>query len=114
MSSALDIARAYAVRGWNPVPLLWKTKKPIDAGWPTRVITAANVDRFFNSKQMNVGVVLGPSSHGLVDLDLDCDEAAVIAPAVLPPTKAIFGRASARGSHRLYYHPTLAATVDRV
>jgi hypothetical protein len=40
-------------------------------------------------------------------------EAIVIAPAVLPPTKAIFGRASARGSHRLYYHQSLAATAGK-
>ena len=113
MSTTLEVARSYVARGWNPLPLPHKQKKPVDVGWQTRTITAADVDRHFNSKPMNIGIVLGPSSHGLVDLDLDCEEAIAIAPAVLPPTKAIFGRASARGSHRLYYHPTLAATIDK-
>jgi Bifunctional DNA primase/polymerase, N-terminal len=112
-SSALDVAPGYALRGWNPVPLPFRTKKPIDQGWQDRTITAEDVDQFFNSKPMNIGVILGPTSHGLTDVDLDCDEAIAIAPALLPPTKAIFGRASARGSHRLYYHPTLAATVGK-
>jgi hypothetical protein len=112
--TALDIAIAYAERGWNPLPLPHRQKRPTDVGWQHRVITTLDAGLFFNSKAMNIGVVLGPSSHGLVDVDLDCDEAITIAPAVMPPTKAIFGRASARGSHRLYYHPTLAASVDRV
>ena len=102
-SSALDIARAYVTRSppWNPVPVPYKKKGPTARKWQDRVITAENVEQFFNAKPMNIGIVLGPTSHGLVDLDLDCPEAIAIAPALLPPTKAIFGRASARGSHRL-------------
>jgi hypothetical protein len=51
----------------------------------------------------NVGIVLGPSSQGLTDVDLDCVEAIAIAPYILPRTEAIFGRASKRASHWLYY-----------
>ena len=43
-----------------------------------------------------------PSSGLVVDLDLDSDEARLLAPAVLPPTGAIFGRPSAPASHWLY------------
>lgn len=112
--TALDVATGYVAKGWNPVPLPFKQKRPVDVGWQhRRIATRADVERYFDGKQMNIGAVLGPSSHGLTDVDLDCDEAIVIAPAVLPPTKAIFGRASARASHRLYYHPTLATTVDK-
>jgi Bifunctional DNA primase/polymerase, N-terminal len=58
---------------------------------------------YFNGGQMNIGVMLGPSSHGLTDVDLDCDQARAIAPYILPRTGAIFGRASSRAAHRLYY-----------
>jgi putative DNA primase/helicase len=95
------------------VPLPFKAKRPIDDGWQNRVIGQTNVSDFFNGEPMNIGVVLGSTSGGLVDIDLDCAEAIVIAPAVLPPTKAIFGRASARSSHRLYYHPTLEVKLDQ-
>jgi putative DNA primase/helicase len=51
----------------------------------------------------NVGVILGPSSRGLTDVDLDSPEAIAIAPYLLPRTKAIFGRKSKRASHYLFY-----------
>src|SRR5262249_19306918 len=59
-----------------------------------------------------IGVVLGPSSHGLTDIDLDCTEAIRIAPYVLPQTAARFGRTSKRESHRLYY-TDLALAADK-
>ena len=70
--------------------------------------------RYFNGKHMNIGVVLGPSSRGLTDVDLDCSEARAIAPYILPPTKAIFGRTSERAAHWLYQtnlHTTLEKAV---
>jgi hypothetical protein len=48
-------------------------------------------------------VQLGPKSNGLRDIDLDCWEAIALAPYLLPKTEAIFGRASKRQSHWLYY-----------
>jgi hypothetical protein len=110
--TALDVARTYVQRGWNPLPLPHKQKKPTDAGWQHRVIGPADVDQFFNSKPMNVGVMLGPSSHGLTDIDLDCPEALALAPWILPKTGAIFGRASARASHWLYA-TSLAGKIDK-
>jgi len=41
-------------------------------------------------------------SAGLVDVDLDCEEAIELAPLYLPETGAIFGRKSAPKSHWLY------------
>jgi D5-like protein/bifunctional DNA primase/polymerase-like protein len=113
LNPALALALDYAQRGWNPVPIPFKTKKPLDEGWPRRVIREAEAARFFSTEPMNIGIVLGPTSRGLTDIDLDCAEAIEIAPAILPPTKAIFGRASKRASHRLYYHSTLAATLGQ-
>jgi hypothetical protein len=98
----LEIAQSYITRGWNPVPCRYRTKKPIGDDWQSRKIDATNVTQHFDDAQLNVGVQLGPSSAGLTDVDLDCREAVAIAPYVLPPTSARFGRASRRDSHRLY------------
>ena len=98
----LEIARCYIRRGWNPVPLPFKKKKPIIRGWQNRIIDETTAAQFFNSFNQNIGVQLGPTSHGLTDLDLDCPEAIALAPYVLPPTGAIFGRASKPASHWLY------------
>jgi hypothetical protein len=45
---------------------------------------------------------MGPVSKGLTDVDLDCPTARTLAPAFLPETGAIFGRASSERSHWLY------------
>src|SRR5690606_6841604 len=50
----------------------------------------------------NIGLLLGPVSGGLVDIDLDCPEAFEAAKVLLPRTDAIFGREGARSSHYLY------------
>jgi hypothetical protein len=106
------IALQYAQRDWNPVPIAFRQKKPPGNDWQHRVIAGSRVHRFFGDKPQNIGVQLGPKSHGLTDIDLDCDEALVIAAAILPHTGAIFGRASRRHSHRLYV-TTLAAKVEK-
>ena len=110
-STPLAIALGYIKRGWNPVPVPYREKGPRGKSWQTRIIDAAAAPSFFNGASMNVGVILGPSSHGLTDVDLDCAKAIAIAPYILPPTKAIFGRPSKRGSHWLYV-TDLAATID--
>ena len=99
--SALDVARSYIERGWNPVPVPYRSKKPPDDEWQKRIITHANVEQFFNGSPQNIGVVLGPASQGLTDVDLDCPEGIEIAPFLLPRT-TIFGRPSSRAAHWLY------------
>jgi hypothetical protein len=76
------------------------------------VIDADNAATYFNGSRMNVGVILGPSSHGLTDVDLDCTEARDIASYILPRTGAIFGRPSSRAAHRLYY-TDLSVNADK-
>src|SRR5262245_56559189 len=109
--SALELALSYIARGWNPLPLPLGTKRPLDLNWQTRVIDAAAAPRFFDGAAQNIGIILGPSSHGLTDVDLDSSEAIAIAPYVLPPTKAIFGRDSKRSPHWLYV-TDLATTTE--
>ena len=76
------------------------------------MIDADNAATYFNGSRMNVGVILGPSSHGLTDVDLDCTEARDIASYILPRTGAIFGRPSSRAAHRLYY-TDLSVNADK-
>ncbi|WBL76027.1 phage/plasmid primase, P4 family [Bradyrhizobium xenonodulans] len=95
-------ALQYAMRGWNPVPLPLRQKKPIGTDWQHRVITGSKVVRFFSDQPQNIGVQLGRKSGGLTDVDLDCAEAVAIARVVLPKTGAVFGRSSKRDSHFLY------------
>src|SRR6516165_424477 len=97
-----DYAREYARRGWNPVPVVFKGKKPIGEGWQTRVIRGPDVEKHFNGARKNVGNQMGETSGGPADAHLDSREAVAIAPYILPRTEAVFGRASNRNSHRLY------------
>jgi RecA-family ATPase len=111
--SPLDIALNYIARGWNPVPVGYRAKKPSSGNdWQLRIIDASNAPHYFGNGPTNIGVILGPSSDGLTDVDLDCDEARAIAPYILPRTGAIFGRASSRAAHRLYC-TDLSVTADK-
>jgi len=63
-ATPLDVARSYIARGWNPVPVRHRTKKPIGDEWQLRIINDANVAAHFNATPQNIGVILGTSSHG--------------------------------------------------
>jgi P4 family phage/plasmid primase-like protien len=93
-----EAARAHHARGWKPVPISRKTKKPIEKAWQKRPYDPAQ----FKGDAQNVGIQLGKVSGGLADVDLDCAEAISLAPQFLPPTGAIFGRKSKPASHWLY------------
>jgi Bifunctional DNA primase/polymerase, N-terminal len=98
-----DAARGYIRRGWNPVPIKYRDKKPsAGTGWQNIKIDESNVDQHFNGGQQNIGIQAGAASGGLRDVDLDSPEALALAPAILPPTDAIFGRRSTPRSHWLY------------
>ena len=98
----LDAAIDYINRGWSPVPIPYRRRKPVLKDWPDLRITAETAPQYFNGARQNVGVILGGASNGLTDIDLDCPEAVAVAPWLLPPTKAIFGRETAPDSHWLY------------
>src|SRR5262249_17956276 len=91
-------ALEYHARGWKPVPVNRKTKKPIGTGWQKRPFDPAQ----FNGNAQNVAIQLGAVSRGLVDVDLDSMLAVGLATEFLPPTDAIFGRRSKPCSHQLY------------
>jgi hypothetical protein len=99
-STALDAALGYIRRGWCPIPVPYREKGPTIDQWQTLRLSEADARHYFNGARQNVGVLLGPSSHNLTDVDLDSDEA-IAAAALLPPTIA-FGRSSTPGAHRIY------------
>ncbi|HKY49987.1 MAG TPA: phage/plasmid primase, P4 family [Candidatus Limnocylindria bacterium] len=84
----------YIQVGWRLVRIPALSKAPIDDDWDEREYQPESF-----APGDNVGVKLGPS--GLVDIDLDCSEAVVLAPYYLPAT-ATFGRPSKPRSHWIY------------
>lgn len=101
-TNILNIALDYLDRGYQPVPIPFKKKGPTLEGWQTLRITKENASQYFNGKAQNIGIMMGDASNGVTDIDLDCPIARELAPALLPPTKARFGRASSPNSHWLY------------
>jgi hypothetical protein len=61
----------------------------------------ADLAQHFNGTG-NIGLLLGEPSGWLVDVDLDCEEAVVLAAQYLPPTGAVSGRPGKPGSHWWY------------
>jgi hypothetical protein len=95
-----EAARRYLKRGWMPIPIPHKGKGPKDKGWQELRLTEETLEQHFPSgNPVNVGLLLGEPSGGLVDVDLDCEEAVDVAPLLLPPTDMIHGRMSRPRSH---------------
>lgn len=95
--SARSAAQDYLTRGWKVLPIERGRKDCRITGWSRTAFTA---DAF--EPDDNIGIQLGDVSGGLCDVDLDCAEARALAPLLLPPTDAVFGRATAPQSHWLY------------
>jgi hypothetical protein len=87
----------YRRRGWSLVPIPAGAKGPRIKDWQKRVFEPSDF-----GEGCNVGLILGPRSGELVDVDLDCQEALPLASIYLPPTEAMFGRISKPRAHRLY------------
>lgn len=93
-------ALEYLERGWQPVKFEAGTKGPREKNWPDKRYTAEQIPAAFDGQ--NVGLLLGPASGGLVDVDFDDPLALHCALSFLPPTACSFGRASKPRSHAFY------------
>ncbi|MBT9282305.1 MAG: bifunctional DNA primase/polymerase [Hydrogenibacillus schlegelii] len=102
IETAWEAALAYIKRGWRPIPIPFKKKKATLNGWTNLRLEADDVPEYFSGRS-NVGVLLGEPSNWLIDVDLDHPLAVELADVFLPPTGAVFGRASKPRSHRLYH-----------
>ena len=99
MNTVAAAAAQYHRRGWKPIPINRKTKKPIGNNWQNTPYEPTQ----FNGNGQNVEVQLGAISRGLVDVDLDEIAAVGLAPEFLPATGGIFGHNSKPCSHQLYF-----------
>lgn len=100
-------ALAYTAMGLRVVPVAFKGKLPVDGdGWQT-VRFRRDADQVSKAwgESLNVGILLGPESLHLADVDLDWPEARELADEYLPLGAWIFGRASSPRSHRIYIAP---------
>lgn len=113
--SPLAIARSYVARGWNVTPVKPRSKAAVLRDFPDTRLSLEDLPRHFSSNGVrpNIGVVLGPSSGGLVDADLDDPLSGALAARWLPPTGAVFGRPGKPRSHWLYRLPGDAARPSR-
>ena len=97
-----EAALEYVNRGLSPIPVPFKQKGPQTVRWQNLRLEKADISKYFGQNPLNVGVLNGEPSGGLIDVDLDAPEAVMLASYFLPDTGSIFGRESKRQSHRLY------------
>lgn len=98
MPKVLEAVPYYQAQGWIPIRIPPREKGPTHKGWNKPPYDTADSFR----PQSNVGLLLGEPSGGLVDVDLDCDEALALADRILPSTPMVSGRAGSPRSHRWY------------
>jgi hypothetical protein len=97
-----EAARKYCRQGFAPIPIPYRQKGPVQHGWQKLRITEQTLQLHFNGQAQNIGILLGQASDGLVDVDLDCPEAELLAAGALPDTGLKTGRISKPKSHFFY------------
>lgn len=90
--------------GIQPVPIPRGKKHPEFSGWQSFRCSSADIELHFG-QSYNIGVLLGEASNGLVDIDLDHDDAKKAADYLLPETSMVLGRKSSPRAHYFYCVP---------
>ena len=98
----VDAAGEYLQRGWAPIPVPHRSKAPVIRDWQHLCLSADALPGAFPRAELNIGVLLGAPSQGLIDVDLDTPHSRRLAVTFLPATGAVFGRRSSPASHWLY------------
>ena len=101
-SAVQQAARDYLSRGWIPIPAEPNSKQPRIRDWTNYTPSSDTISADFAVPRMNIGVLMGTRSQGLVDIDLDCTVAVRLAPDFLPPTAWVHGREGLKSSHYFY------------
>jgi P4 family phage/plasmid primase-like protien len=107
----LDAAITWIQKGFSPVPVPPRSKRPILKEWQRLDITTEGACQYFNGASQNIGVLLG-DKFGSADVDCDCLEAITAARELLPETGLIFGRQSKPFSHFFYRTDPPARTAQ--
>jgi hypothetical protein len=100
-----EAAAYYLGRGFIPVPIprTGNHKAPVLEGWQQSRPTEQDLDALFPANQpLNLGLLLGEPSGGLLDVDLDCAETIAAGAILLPNTALSSGRKSRMCSHHWY------------
>jgi hypothetical protein len=101
--TAYDAAVQYLERGYIPIPVPRRQKAPVLPEWQKLRPTLDDLATLFPPAQkLNIGLLLGAPSGGLIDIDLDAPEAVAAAPHLLPKTGWVSGRAGKPRSHWWY------------
>src|SRR5262245_27385575 len=98
-------AAHYLARGCVPVPVprTGRCKAPALEGWQRLRPAPGDLPSLFPDGQaLNVGLLTGAPSGGLVDVDLDTPEAVGAGALLLPPTGWVYGRKGKPRSTWLY------------
>jgi len=107
----LDAAIEWIRKGFSPVPVPHKSKRPVLNRWQQLDITIEAASQYFNGVSQNIGLLLG-DKFGSTDVDCDCPEASRAARELLPETGLIFGRQSKPFSHFFYRSDPPVRTVQ--
>ena len=54
--NTLDIALEYIAKGWSPIPIVFREKRPPMSGWQKLRINHETAPQYFNGVAQNVGV----------------------------------------------------------
>jgi putative DNA primase/helicase len=108
---ALELAREYLARDYRVVPVPAGQKGPVIRGWEELRLSESDLPTHFSNGN-NIGILLGATSAGLVDLDLDCPQAVTLAPRFFPKTTMRWGHENRPDSHWGYRATgTIPATI---
>jgi hypothetical protein len=99
--STLDTARRLYALGFNVIPVKYGQKVPTRKNWPALRLDLDQLAEAF-AKRLNIGVLTGPASGGLVVVDLDNPQALTLADEHLPATCLSWGRAGKPRAHRVF------------
>src|SRR5207253_2376248 len=95
----------YIDHKFAPIPVHYKSKQPVNKGWAELRISKEDIDTYFNDQPINIGILTGKPSKGLVGMDIDDTTALRFPKWFLPETKCVFGRASKPRCHWVYRVP---------
>ena len=111
MSIIHDAVQNYIDRGWQPIVVKERAKRPVSKAWQNSSPQPSNF-----GIANNVGVILGPTSGNLVDIDLDSQEARAVAalPELLGDLPAFGRQGLSPPGHRLVVCPDLPEDKARV
>lgn len=97
--TSLTIAQEMRGRGFSPVRVEPRGKKPMEPAWQTIVYSETDLPRAFAGNE-NVGILLGVHSDGTVDLDVDHGRGGALLDAIGCPKTLAYHHA--RRPHLLF------------